>query len=227
MPFKKTLDGLPYKEYISQLFKKDEDCFEYFKNAARQKGINIFAVEAAPMGETIFANNPYMCIYVSTEQDYNEYEVDHGTRQMVNDRVKDILLPLWLDTCEKFSLDAELFHKPGMPMGLRRADFELYSYFARMHKDDVKEIIIQQIGCVPRYIFASYNAHINLVFEEEDYNKRKIDEKKTAVTVAILNRASAVVQEMISDTPPENILRVFFYHRGMENINLYGMSRED
>jgi len=211
------------KEFILDLFKKDDDCFEYFKAQCEQKGVHIVSVVADPKSQHPHWDIPYMCIYVANEKDYNEYEVDFGTREMINESTAEKIIPLWYETCKKFNLDLDDFYHPKMPVGLARVDREFYSYFTREYKQEIIDIIIKETSCHPRHVFASSSGYISIVFTRVQYAriKRHIDK----LTDSILNYTNTVIKTMLGDVDFEP-LSVKIYHLEM-NINLYGLSRED
>lgn len=213
-----------HKEYILDLFKKDDDCFEYFKERCQQNGVHIISVIAVAKGQSIFKNIPYMCIYVANEKDFIEYEVDFGTRGMLNDFTKEKILPLWYETCKLFNLNIDEYYHPQMPIGLSRIDHTYYSYFTREHKQEIIDIIIKETSYHPKYVFASSSGYITIVFTEEQY--ADIEKHTDKIIDSILNYANTVINTILGDVNLQP-LSVFLYHLGMKNLNLYGLSRED
>jgi len=211
------------KEFILDLFEKDDDCFEYFKEQSKQNGVNIISVVADPKSQHSHWDIPYMCIYVANEKDYNEYEVEFGTREMVNDSTREKIIPLWYETCKLFNLDLDEFYHPQMPIGLRRIDREFYSYFTREHKQEITDIIVKEASHHPKYVFASSGGYISIVFTEEQYSD--IERNKDKLIDSILNYTNTVIKTILGDVNFQP-LSVHIHHLGME-INLYGLSRED
>lgn len=211
------------KEYVLDLFEKDDDCFEYFKEQCKQNGVNIFSVVADPKFQHPHWNIPYMCIYVTNEKDYNEYEVDFGTREMLNDSTKEKIIPLWYETCKLFNLNLDEFYHPQMPIGLKRIDHKFYSYFTREHKQEITDIIVKETSHHPEYVFSSSYGYISIIFTEEQY--ADIEKNKDKLIDSILNYTNTVINTILGDVNFQP-LSVCIYHLGME-INLYGLSRED
>lgn len=225
-----------HKEYILDLFKKDEDCFEYFKERCQQNGVHIFSVivqtreksffsvKEEENGQKIYKRIPYMGIYVANEERYREYEVVSGTRGMLNKSTAKKILPLWYETCKLFNLKTDDYYHPEMAIGLSRIDLAFYSYFTREHKQEITDIITKETSFQPRHVFASSNGYISIVFTEEQY--AIIEKHLDKIKNSIVDYANTVKIDLIGDVEFSQLI-VNIYHRGMENLNLYGLSRED
>ncbi len=212
-----------HKDYILSLFRRDEDCFEYFKEQCEQKGVHIASVTVEAKGGRFFKNVPYMCIFVTNKKDFTEYEVDFGTREMANSHTKEIILPIWHETCKRFSINIDDYYHPQMPIALGRMDFSFYNYFTREYKNEVSDIVVKETGVQPKYVFASSGGYITIVFSEERHET--VEKYKTKIQESIQSYATAVAKELLGDidlTP----LSVGVYHTGM-SIELYALSRED
>ncbi len=213
-----------YKEYILQLFQKDEECFEHFKEQCRQKGISIFSISVTAKNETLSQKIPYMRIFVTNEEDYTEYEQDFGTRGIVKQSITQTILPIWYDTCKLFNLDIDTYYDPEMYIGIKRADFDFYSYFTREYKPQITDIVIKTTGHNPEYVFASSGGYVAIIFTEEDY--MNVEENIEKIKDSIVTYAYSVVKEILSEVSLSP-LSVHIYHLGMKTLNLYGLSRED
>ena len=211
------------KEFVLDLFKKDDDCFEYFKERCHQNGVHIVSVIAETKRQSFYRNMPYMCICVANEKDFIEYEVDFGTREMINDSTKEKILPLWYETCKLFNLNIDEYYHPQMPVGLRCIDHIYYSYFTREYKQEITDIIIKETSYHPKYVFASSGGYISIVFTEEQY--ADVEKHKDKLIDSILNYSNTVIKSILGDVNLQP-LSVYLYHLGMK-INLYGLSRED
>ncbi len=209
------------KDLFFDLFKKDDDCFEYFKEQCKQKGVNIIAIVVKKGYKDFLDGMPYICVFVTSEKDRKEYKV---VLELMNDCTKEKILPLWYETCKKFNLNLADYYQPNMQIALRCIHHSFYSYFTRVYKKEIADIVIKETSCQPKDIYASSFGYISLIFTKEQY--AIIEKHADKIKNKILNCANTIKSKVAGDMdfPP---LTINLYHSGMQNVNFYGLSRED
>ena len=133
-----------FEEYVLNLFKKDEECFEHFKSRCKENGIDVFAAELNPVRDK---NDPHQNVHLTifVVEDHKKYLQNFGSADLVNEHYSKILRTIWFETCKLFNLNLDSFYSERMDFSIHRLDFEYYSYFSRKYKQQIKDIVISNI----------------------------------------------------------------------------------
>ena len=224
-----------YWNIVSNYFKKDEDCFEIFKSRAKEKGIEICAVLLTKVKDSCYAVRrgtftervPYFKIYVRGEELYDKLKSEHPNDGLVNNETEILLKDLWLSVCKEKNMELEQIYDPKMYVGVSRVEEMLYTYFARNYKLQILDIIKSIIGCAPRSLYASSLPGINIVFQEDIYERYKVAEKEKKLVEKIEALAFKTVKAITDGVEVDCVLQVKCWHPKMQGYNGYGLARED
>ena len=212
-----------FEEYVLNLFKKDEECFEHFKSRCKENGIDVFAAELNPVRDK---NDPHQNVRLKifVIEDHKKYLQNFGSADLVNEHYSKILRTIWFETCKLFNLNLDNFYSERMNFSIRRLDFEYYSYFSRKYKQQIKDIVISITCHEPRYIFASSFGYISIIFDKEQYDR--IIKYKMKIIDDILKYTDKMKKILIGNISLPH-MTVNIYHPEMKECNMFVLSRED
>lgn len=208
------------EERIKNLFKPDCECIEYFKIRCRQEDLHIQAVEVRARGVSNVIDVPSLTVYVEYPADYNLYGPRNGG---VFENIGEIIKALWLETCINFNLKLKKYYTD-LWLSLELVHHEFYSYFVRKYKQELTHEISKIALCNPQYVFASSSGYMAIVFNENDL--QPFDIWRNIISNQVIKYIKAKSADIIGNI---NLLpiEVSVYHKGMKDLNLYGLSRED
>lgn len=224
-----------YWDLVTSFFKEDEECFELFKSKAKDKGFEICMVQITMLKDSCYAVKrgdfhervPYLRIYVNGEENFEKVRKENINQGLVNKESEIILRDLWLEVCKEKNLDMKQVYDPQMYVGVGRVEETLYTYFARKYKPQIQTIIENIIGCAPRDLFASSMPGINIVFEQETYERYQVAAKEKVLEEKLKDLAIKTVKAITNGMEVKGNLHVKCWHPKMQGYSGYGLARED
>ncbi len=224
-----------YWDLVTSLFKKDEDYFELFKSKAKEKGFEICAVQITMVKDSSYARTkggsleivPHLRIYVNGEESFEKVRKENINQGLVNEESEIILRDLWLEVCQEKNLDLNQMYDPDMYVGVGRVEDTLYTYFARKYKPQIQTIIENVIGCRPRDLYACSIPGVNIVFEQDIFERYQVAEKENELKEKIKDLAVKTVKAITDGAEVKCNLHVNCWHPKMQGYSGYGLARED
>lgn len=224
-----------YWDLVTSFFKKDEECFELFKSKAKEKGYEICAVQITMVKDSYYARTkgdsletvPYLRIYVNGEENFEKVKKENINQGLVNQQSEIILRDLWLEVCKEKNLDLNQMYNPDMYVGVGRVEDTIYTYFARKYKPQIQTIIENVIGCTPRDLYACSIPGVNIVFEQDIYERYQVAEKEKELEEKIKDLAVKTVKAITDGAEVKCNLHVKCWHPKMQGYSGYGLARED
>lgn len=221
-----------YKEQLKKLFfGQDEPCIAEMKRRLSVLGFEVNAIRFIPSSETHMvasAADPSPCayigLYIKGRENVEKIRFPSG---ILKPEYQSGFVDIWRSVCAEAGVDMSEYCGSKPSICAHSTDAELYTYIARTRKAIPEAVIAQMCAARQKYIFVSSVPQFNIVFEEKNYLRSKIGERKDLLSGRIRELAEKALAEEFGRNDFENVLEVNFLHTKMAGINLYGLSRED
>lgn len=207
---------------LKLLLEKDDEIFENFKAECLKLGVPADAI-TVEIRTTLGHTFPQIYIYVRTHELYKALVLGYGPKTPEETKLREDILAIWKRICEEHT-ELKPYYADNIMLSPVLMHEMYYDTFTRKHKMYIKQIVRNKFGPDPKYVFASSSGYISIIYTEEDYNK--IVDQIEDIRNAVLDHTRATVEkELGTRNFPDLVVNI--YHTNMQDISLYGLSRED
>lgn len=208
--------------FETQMYKKEEACFEVLKKAVAEYGFKICYVEMIARSGSMYAANvngvmktmPRLHIFVEGRSAYQKVTgANEETARMVVRR-------LWRAVCMQFQLDLTEHYDDKMFICFEQIEKRLYSHFIQSYRNQIAMEAGKSIGGNVWQIYVvSGKPALHLLFTTKVYKECDVESKKEKACADIRTYARRTIAEFTEhddfEADFEDCLQIYFWHPEM------------